>query len=134
MKLVKGSIVAEFSGLLIVYVFLALAIYKYETSLGFSVLLFFLSTIIYLLSFLERHYYFEYDDSEIVVRNSWLIIYRRVYEVNEISKIEIVISGFMGIALKIYFKEGKKKIFPINVSRDILEKMVVELSKNLSSS
>ena len=131
MKKVKSGILSMQSVIIIILCNLFVLFYALNKDITGAIMVksfIFINVLSYFLV-AHRNHYFTYNKHNVEVKNSVNLLKYRQYGLKDIEKMELKIESFVGLALRITLKNGAKKTYPTDISRNALEEMIKDIEK-----
>lgn len=129
MKRIEDKPYAGLQWILLCEVICYFIISKFQISTFNSILILLIIGIVYFFSLIPTHYYFEFDNINIKIKNTWNLFFLRKYKLQNIDRIEIINAAYMGIGVKFHLYNGEKKVYNINNTRSKLEEMISDIER-----
>lgn len=106
---------------------ISICVWQQITILNLVVSILAFNTLIYFISY-QGYFYYQYDETYIVVKNSWNPFYYKRIRIMDIEKIELKSIAYRGLTLIFYLRNGKKFfITSNNISKENLMQMIDDL-------
>lgn len=104
-----------------------ICVWQQITILNLAVSMLTFNALIYFISY-KGYFYYEYDETFIVVKNSWNPLYHKRISTMDIENIELKSIAYRGLTILFYLKNGKKFfITSNNISKEKLKQMIDDL-------
>lgn len=94
-----------------------------------GLVIFLISTSIYGISLIGGQYYFQYSKDKLIVKNRLKKSFKEVFEADDIVLIKKVNTAYVGFGIAVIFRNGNKKVYHTNASRNEIEELIEDLSK-----